>query len=153
MKHKNKNCLSALLFFRLSVKRSYGSFRVAHVTRASLRLVMSRVSCLPGRIAVSRRLKQAAIVIVLIFAAAQLVRPERTNQATGAGRTIQAHMGMPSGLAPVLDRACSHCRSNATVCPRYTEIAPTSWLMAQIEAGVAEIDQYTFHLRGLGRAS
>ena len=79
----------------------------------------------------SRRLKQAAIVIVVVFAAAQLVRPERTNPATDVSRTIQAHMGTASGLVPVLDRACSDCHSNATVWPWYTEIAPTSWLMAQ----------------------
>jgi hypothetical protein len=105
MRHKNKNCLSAPSFFRLSV--------------------------FPGRIAVSRRLKQAAIVIVVTFAAAQLVRPERTNPATGVGRTIQAHMGTASGLVPVLDRACGDCHSNATVWPWYTEVAPMSWLMAQ----------------------
>jgi hypothetical protein len=80
---------------------------------------------------VSRRLKQAAIVIVVVFAAAQLVRPERTNPATDASRTIQARIGTASGLAPVLDRACRDCHSNGTVWPWYTQIAPTSWLMAQ----------------------
>jgi Haem-binding domain len=81
--------------------------------------------------AVSRRLKQAAIVLVVVFAAAQLVRPERTNPATDPNRTIQAHIGTASGLVPVLDRACRDCHSNGTVWPWYTQIAPTSWLMAQ----------------------
>jgi heme-binding protein len=80
---------------------------------------------------VSRRLKQAAIVVVVVVAAAQLVRPERTNPATDASRTIQAHMAAGSGLAPVLDRACRDCHSNGTVWPWYSQIAPTSWLMAQ----------------------
>ena len=40
-------------------------------------------------------------------------------------------MGTASGLAAVLDRACSDCHSNATVWPWYTQIAPVSWLMAQ----------------------
>ena len=79
----------------------------------------------------SRRLKQAAIVIVVVFAAAQLFRPERTNPATDLSRTIQAHIGTASGLVPVLDRACRDCHSNGTVWPWYTQIAPTSWLMAQ----------------------
>jgi heme-binding protein len=78
----------------------------------------------------SRRLKQAAIVFAVVFAAAQLVRPERANPATDASRRIQAHVGTASGLVAVLDRACSDCHSNATVWPWYTQIAPVSWLMA-----------------------
>jgi len=82
-----------------------------------------------------RRLKQAAVVFVVIFAAAQLVRPERTNPATDASHTIQAHVGTANGLVAILDRSCRDCHSNATVWPWYTQIAPASWLMAR---GVAE---------------
>ena len=78
----------------------------------------------------SRRLKQAAVVFLVIFAVAQLVRPERANPATDASRTIQAHVETTSGLVAVLDRACRDCHSNATVWPWYTQIAPASWLMA-----------------------
>jgi Haem-binding domain len=78
----------------------------------------------------NKRLKQAAVVLVVVFAAAQLVRPERANPATDASRTIQAHVGTASGLVAVLDRACSDCHSNETVWPWYTQIAPASWLMA-----------------------
>jgi len=84
-----------------------------------------------GRIAVTRRLKQAAVVFIVVLAAAQFVRPERANPATDARRTIQAHVGTASGLVAVLDRACSDCHSNATVWPWYTQVAPVSWLMAQ----------------------
>jgi hypothetical protein len=80
---------------------------------------------------VSTRLKQAAVVFIIVFAAAQFVRPERANPATDARRTIQAHVGTASGLVAVLDRACSACHSNATVWPWYTQVAPVSWLMAQ----------------------
>jgi len=79
--------------------------------------------------AMSRRLKQAAVVLVVVFATAQLVRPERTNPATDASRTIRAHVGTASGLVAVLDRACGDCHSNDTVWPWYTQIAPASWLM------------------------
>ena len=34
----------------------------------------------------SRRLKQAAVVFAVVFAAAQIVRPGRANPATDAGR-------------------------------------------------------------------
>ena len=83
----------------------------------------------------SRRLKQAAIVFVVVFAAAQLIRPERTNPPTDVSRTIQAHAGTTSELAVVLDRSCRDCHSNDTVWPWYTQIAPLSWLMAR---GVSE---------------
>ena len=55
--------------------------------------------------AMSRRLKQTAVVFIAVFAAAQLVRPERANPATDASRTIQAHVGTTSGLVAVPDRA------------------------------------------------
>ena len=79
----------------------------------------------------SKRLRQAAVVFIVVFAAAQLVRPERTNPATDGSRTIQAHVGTASGLPAVLDRSCGDCHSNATVWPWYTQVAPASWLMAQ----------------------
>jgi hypothetical protein len=78
----------------------------------------------------SRRLMQAAMVFVVVFAAAQLVRPQRANPPVDAGRTIQAHVGTASGLAAVLDRSCNDCHSNRTVWPWYTQVAPMSWLMA-----------------------
>ena len=78
----------------------------------------------------SRRLKQAAVAFVVVFAAAQLVRPERANPPVDASHTIQAQVGTASGLVAVLDRACSDCHSNRTVWPWYSQIAPLSWLMA-----------------------
>lgn len=80
----------------------------------------------------SRRLKQAAVVFVAVFAAAQLVRPERANPPTDMNRTIQAHVSTASGLVAVLDRSCGDCHSNATEWSSwYTQIAPLSWLMAR----------------------
>jgi len=76
-----------------------------------------------------RRLKHAGIIIVVAFAAAQLIRPDRTNPTTDASRSIQGHVGTTSELIPVLNRACGDCHSNETVWPWYTEVAPTSWLM------------------------
>ena len=78
----------------------------------------------------SRRMKQAGVVFVVVFAAAQLVRPDRRNPATDATRTIQAQVGTSTGLVAVLDRSCRDCHTNATVWPRYTQAAPLSWLMA-----------------------
>ena len=82
-----------------------------------------------------RRLKRAAVALVAVFAAAQLVRPERANPPIDPSRTIQAHVDATSKLPAILNRACSDCHSNATVWPWYTQVAPVSWLMAR---GVAE---------------
>ncbi|HEU5257346.1 MAG TPA: heme-binding domain-containing protein, partial [Vicinamibacterales bacterium] len=82
----------------------------------------------------SRRLKQAAVVFIVLFAAAQLVRPERANPTTDPSRTIRAHMGDASGLPAVLDRACGECHSNTTTWPSYAQIAPVSWVLARAVA-------------------
>jgi Haem-binding domain len=78
----------------------------------------------------SRRLSRSAVVFAAAFVAAQLVRPNRTNPATDATRTIQAQAGTPSELGGVLDRACRDCHSNGTVWPGIARVAPVSWLMA-----------------------
>jgi hypothetical protein len=79
---------------------------------------------------VRRRLRQAAVVFIIVFAAAQFVRPERANPATDAPRTIQAHVGSASGfVASWIARAATVTRTRAW--PWYTQLAPVSWLMAQ----------------------
>ena len=78
----------------------------------------------------SKRVKRAAGVIVVVLAAAQFVRADRSNPPTDERRTIRAHAGTDSRLADVLDRACGDCHSNNTVWPRYARVAPLSWLMA-----------------------
>src|SRR5262249_46155969 len=78
----------------------------------------------------SKRLKQAAGVLVVVLAAAQLVRPDRTNPPTDVTRTIQAQTGTSAELAAVLNRSCRDCHSNGTVWRWYTQAAPLSWLMA-----------------------
>ncbi|HEY7193518.1 MAG TPA: heme-binding domain-containing protein [Gemmatimonadales bacterium] len=79
----------------------------------------------------SRRLKQVAVVVVVVLAVAQLIRPSRTNPPTDPSRTLAAHLGPGgSGVVSVLDRSCGDCHSNATTWPGYTQVAPLSWLMA-----------------------
>ena len=78
----------------------------------------------------ARRLKQAAVALIVLFAAAQLIRPDRANPPVVPDRTIQAHVDAASGLPAILDRSCGDCHSNATVWPWYTTVAPVSWLMS-----------------------
>lgn len=87
----------------------------------------------------SRRLKKVGLAVVVVFvvvlAAAQLVRPERTNPKIDFARTFQAQNSASSGLVAVVDRSCGDCHSNATVWERYTNIAPLSWVITR---GVTE---------------
>ncbi len=78
-----------------------------------------------------KRLKQAAVVLIVLVAAAQFIRPDRTSLPTDPGRAIQAAVGPTSALPAVLDRSCADCHSNSTVRSWYAEIAPLSWLMAR----------------------
>jgi len=80
---------------------------------------------------VKKRLRRGAVVLVAVFAAAQLVRPARANPPTDATRTIDAQMPAGSGLAAVLDRSCRDCHSHRTVWPWYAQVAPLSLLMAK----------------------
>ena len=78
----------------------------------------------------SMRLKQAAVILVALFALAQLVRPLDAKPATDPSRTIQAHLSQGSALGGVLDRSCANCHTNAADWPWYVRIAPVSWLIA-----------------------
>lgn len=77
-----------------------------------------------------RRLKQAAVVVVVLFALAQLIRPQRANPPIDPSRTIDAHVSATSALVPVLDRSCGDCHSYATEWRWYSKVAPLSWAMA-----------------------
>lgn len=87
----------------------------------------------------SRRLKKVGlavvVVLIVVLAAAQMVRPERTNPKIDFAHTLQAQPGASSGLVAVVDRSCGDCHSNGTVWARYTNIAPVSWVITR---GVTE---------------
>ena len=87
----------------------------------------------------SRRLTKVGlavvVVLIVVLAAAQLVRPERTNPKIDFARTLQAQPGASSGLVAVVDRSCGDCHSNGTVWARYTNVAPLSWVITR---GVTE---------------
>lgn len=77
-----------------------------------------------------RRLGQAAIVLVALFAIAQLVQPPHANRPIDPSRSIQARAGTATTLVAVIDRSCADCHSNATTTRWYARVAPLSWLMA-----------------------
>lgn len=74
------------------------------------------------------KLRSTPVVFIVVFAAAQLVRPNRVNPPIDAALTIQAHAA--TELSSILNRSCGDCHSNATMWPRSANIAPVSWLMS-----------------------
>ncbi len=83
---------------------------------------------MPGR---TKWAAVAAAVLLVAFAAAQLIRPERTIAVTDPSRAIQALAATPKALVDVLDRACIDCHSNAITPAWYATVAPVSWVMAR----------------------
>ena len=78
----------------------------------------------------TRRLKKAAIVLVVLFAAVQFVRPSRAHPPIDPSHSIEATIGTSSELAAILDRSCGDCHSYSTAWPSYARVAPLSWLYA-----------------------
>lgn len=69
----------------------------------------------------------AVIVLVVIFAGIQLIRPSVTN----LNPPVVQEPAWPSPrVRELAQRACFDCHSNETVWPWYSQIAPVSWLVA-----------------------
>jgi hypothetical protein len=68
------------------------------------------------------------LLFLVSFIAAQAVRPDRSNPAPPPGASLLTH-ATPE-VAAILERACRDCHSNETRWPWYTNVSPTSWLVA-----------------------
>ena len=75
------------------------------------------------------RAKKAIFIILAILAAIQLYRPAKTNPPADATKTLQANTQMPADVAQTLDRSCSDCHTYRTVWPKYSYVAPVSWMI------------------------
>jgi hypothetical protein len=76
----------------------------------------------------ARRARTGLILFLVIFIGAQFFRPDRTNPAVPAGQSLIAKA--PPSVGSILDRACRDCHSNETRWPWYTNVVPTSWMVA-----------------------
>ena len=74
-------------------------------------------------------LKFSAILLALVFAGVQFVRPARSNPPEVAGRGLEAHARLTPEVETVLRRSCMDCHSNRTEWPWYSQVAPASWLV------------------------
>src|SRR4051812_26909496 len=74
-------------------------------------------------------LKWAAVVLLLLFAGAQVYRPDRTNPPVDERRTMRANTQMTPEVAAVLRRSCNDCHSSETTWPWYSNVTPVSWFL------------------------
>lgn len=76
-----------------------------------------------------KAMKWSATGLVVLFLAAQFVRPAKTNPVSDESRAIQSHVETTPAVSDILGRACYDCHSNATNWPWYSRVAPVSWLL------------------------
>ena len=81
-------------------------------------------------------LKRSIWIILGVLILAQAIRPSRTDPPNEAALDISAEAGLLPATMSVFHRACNDCHSNLTVWPRYSSVAPISWLVAyDVRAG------------------
>jgi hypothetical protein len=77
---------------------------------------------------IARVARWVLLVFLVVFIGAQAFRPDRTNPPSTPGASLLA-LATPE-VAAILDRSCRDCHSNDTRWPWYTNVSPTSWLVA-----------------------
>jgi hypothetical protein len=73
---------------------------------------------------------RAVVILVVLSAAIQLIRPDRSNPPVDRANTISAHLPVPPDVQRILDHSCRDCHTNNTVWPWYSNVAPVSWFVA-----------------------
>lgn len=85
--------------------------------------------------------KWGLVGVVVAFAGAQFVRPDRTNPPVDPSAQIGAHLRVPADVQHLLDRSCTDCHTHSTEWPWYTNVAPVSWIVAgHVEEGREYLD-------------
>lgn len=77
-------------------------------------------------------MKKAIIIIIVLLAAIQFIRPQKSNPPVDEKIALHA----PEEVMHILRRSCYDCHSNETTWPWYADIAPLSWSIAShVEEG------------------
>lgn len=77
---------------------------------------------------IARLARPVLLLVLVVFIGAQAYRPDRSNPPSAPGASLVA-LATPE-VAAILDRSCRDCHSNETRWPWYTNVSPTSWLVA-----------------------
>ena len=89
----------------------------------------------------STLLKRILIGLVVVVAALQLFRPERTNPPVNPAQAVQAGAVVPPDIDAILRRSCYDCHSNETRWPWYSGVAPMAFgVVEHVTEGRSEMN-------------
>ena len=69
------------------------------------------------------------LFLVMIVVLIQFYRPEKTNPPADPSKSIVATPQMPPDVRQILGHSCTDCHTNNTSWPKYSYVAPISWLV------------------------
>jgi hypothetical protein len=72
-----------------------------------------------------KRMATPAIALAMIFAAAQMVRVDRSSP------PADGDLAAPTDVKQIIRAACYDCHSNSTRWPWYSRVAPLSWIVVR----------------------
>jgi enamine deaminase RidA (YjgF/YER057c/UK114 family) len=75
-------------------------------------------------------LMRVGLAVVVLAAAIQLYRPERSNPPVDPALALESGGRAPADVTAILQRSCYDCHSSRTRWPWYSNIAPMSWMVA-----------------------
>ena len=77
-----------------------------------------------------RLLKIGVIVAVVVFALAELIRPNFVDPPIVPGETLEDSAAVPPDIQMLLSTSCSDCHTNKTTYPWYVKVTPVNWYLA-----------------------
>lgn len=85
--------------------------------------------------------KKILIGLLLLFLAAQAIRPAKNEGAATGPKDIAHTVAVPDSVMTVLKKSCYDCHSNHSTYPWYDRIAPVSWWVSHhIDEGKRELN-------------
>ena len=75
-------------------------------------------------------IRKIILGLLVLFVAAQFIRPEKNLAAVESPTDIETKHPVPAEVKALMKRACYDCHSNNTNYPWYTEIQPVGWWLA-----------------------
>lgn len=67
------------------------------------------------------------LVLLLVFLAAQAIRPKKNDGSSNGPKDITTVVAVPDSVQALLKKSCYDCHSNHSDYPWYDRVAPVSW--------------------------
>jgi hypothetical protein len=75
-------------------------------------------------------MKKVLLGLLVVLILMQFIRPEK-NESKNEMNAMSTVMEIPVEVTKIIQTSCADCHSNSTKYPWYSEIAPSSWFLAQ----------------------